>query len=1173
MSDPEKSRSSETNSPLHLETGPYILRSLIKDVALSAGGDEQSQDVRITCVEVWKENLYIGTSSGEILHHVQIPADPNDAAIWILASRLSPPVNQQNGVGIQQILLLPAVSKACILSNNTLNFYTLPELSPAFPQLKPLTCGWVGGVDLNSSIQNDEEDEEEGGGPVAIMMCLRNKIRLVNIGETAVRERDIEFGGCLATVRRGNIACVADARSYALVDVIAQQKIPLLPISNLDEQSSEQVGTGTLQDELWPSASGVERSSSAAGSRLGVQDKGHSRSTSLGIFRTESPGLGDSPRNSLTARHGFDVPAIFNRQSSPRPPVSPERRGSEGTRTSDLGKPLPAPPGELVAAQRSTQTSPTRAFVPLRPIIASPNESEFLLVTGTAPNESSVGMFVNSDGDVVRGSMEFASFPESMLVDGKGIDLSVSTSQVDVEAQEEGYVLSVVRRELDGEIRKDVEIQRWDVEAGEGAAYKSWLGISTHTSAGAVNGTLGIRKIIEEVEFDLSEVVEKLAPKAIRIVDTDGQPNVEKVTKRENEERTYYQRMSKTKTAITLWTGDKVYWTMRNPLILRLDARLRLAEKASSDGDALIAPQRKLIESLINDLRGQRSRTELEFYTLSYIRQKAALLLFIDLVLQTTAGTIAFEHDKRSTEEALVESDIDPRFVLHFLPGICDEILQAPEGIWVQGGIKGLVELFLQQHDSSKIPLDPKGPFGDNLLHVIKRFLLIWRRKRGNPSVIDGEHVFPTVDAALLRILLTLDEQSPRGPATAGSVRAELNTVVDSGVECFDRAVQLLEQHRRLYILSRLYQSRKSAAMVLATWKRIIAGEEDAGGEFVDGEHELKVYLTKLRNRKLVEEYGTWLAARNPKLGVQVFADDSSRTTWTPADALALLRKKAPAAVKEYLEYLVFAKKQTQHINELIAYYLDIVVDELASSPASCDILTQTYETYRALQPPKPTYRQFIEDNAVPAEWWQSRLRLLQLLGGTQGAAASYDVETVLRRLQAYEDALVPEMIILNGRQGQHGRAIRLLTHGLGDFDMAISYCLRGGYSTSPSPSSATDVAADALYEQQATLFKTLLTEFLSIEDVTDRIERTSELLERFGGWFEVEYVLGVLPSQWSVEIFGGYIARALGRLVRDRNESRVVRALTGSQNLRLNVEKIERIEELGSVVEGVRAG
>ena len=52
------------------------------------------------------------------------------------------------------------------------------------------------------------------------------------------------------------------------------------------------------------------------------------------------------------------------------------------------------------------------------------------------------------------------------------------------------------------------------------------------------------------------------------------------------------------------------------------------------------------------------------------------------------------------------------------------------------------------------------------MLKPIKRYLMVWRRKKGFGSVADEAHVFHTVDAALLRIVLMLDESSPRGPAT-----------------------------------------------------------------------------------------------------------------------------------------------------------------------------------------------------------------------------------------------------------------------------------------------------------------------------------------------------------------------------------------------------------------------
>jgi hypothetical protein len=108
------------------------------------------------------------------------------------------------------------------------------------------------------------------------------------------------------------------------------------------------------------------------------------------------------------------------------------------------------------------------------------------------------------------------------------------------------------------------------------------------------------------------------------------------------------------------------------------------------------------------------------------------------------------------------------------------------------------------------------------------------------------------------------------------------------------------------------------------------------------------------------------------------------------------------------------------------------VLEKLKTSKKAKRLLLDTYETYRALIPPKPTYRQFITDNVIDEEWWHSRLRLLHLLGSNHGPSASYDLVQILDKLEPYVNELVPEMIILNGRQGRHKEALGLLTHGLG---------------------------------------------------------------------------------------------------------------------------------------------
>lgn len=161
-------------------------------------------------------------------------------------------------------------------------------------------------------------------------------------------------------------------------------------------------------------------------------------------------------------------------------------------------------------------------------------------------------------------------------------------------------------------------------------------------------------------------------------------------------------------------------------------------------------------------------------------------------------------------------------------------------------------------------------------------------------------------------------------------------------------------------------------------------------------------------------------------------------------------------------------------------------------------------------------------------------------------------------------------MIILNGRQGRHQEAIRLLTHGLGDFDTAINYCLLGGSSIF-RPSGYVPQEEIPGRDEQARLFNFLLQEFLNLNDLSQRIERTGELLERFSGWFDVAEVLEIIPDDWSVDVLGAFLINALRRLVRERAETSIAKALNGSQNLQLSVEMADKIEGAGPTIERVK--
>ncbi|KAF5849182.1 hypothetical protein GGP41_006128 [Bipolaris sorokiniana] len=1172
----EASSQSQLSGRRPPQHGPYILRKLVANLPLAADG--ASDNVRITCVEVSDGNLYVGTSAAEILHFVLLPPESDDPAeepTAIIASRLEPPHNDPNGPGVQQILLLPSINKACVLCNNTLSLYSLPELSPD-STFKPIGCLWVGGVDLNQDLDAPSEDG------VVVVIGLKKRLRLVQISENSPPKaiKAIEYGGCLVSVRRDTFSCAADAHSYALLDVVHQQKIGLFPISSLDPDVGD-VGGAAEHLATVPNAPSRSISSASPQPRLEEQHS-HVRSTSLSV-------LGLSGHTSRTAsprpaaqRYGFDVPESLSRDMSPAPARSSLEGTDRASSQSRAGatspdKPLPAPPSEDNQPQEEPSLPEPPRFIPLKPHVASPNPNEFLLTVGTTPTDQGVGMFVNLDGDMCRGSIQFSSYPDAIAVDGSGVDMSGSMG-TNMNA-EEGYVLAVVHREHEGTLTYGVEIQRWDVDPSDGEVDKHWLnfsplGLTVDDNGSYISAPVGMRTVVRPYDLVIPEVGAKLTVQPLRLEysETASGKSAEKPKAQTKADRDFVERLSKLQSQTVVWAGDQIWWTVRNPLVTRLDARIEEAQYATQGDRTRIQPNRALLEKLLGDIRGQEPRNESEYLSLIYIRQKASLMLFMDVVLRTKTNIIIFENEKRITEQALIEGEIDPRVVLSLMPILSKEVVQGSDGIQIYGGITTMVEQFLRQIDFSAMSTNANGPFGDNLLHFVKRYLQFWKRRKGMASVTNDPHVFKTIDAALLHILLLLDQGTSKGTSSPDSHRAELYELVDREVECFDRAVELLEQFKRLYVLSRLYQGNCKASVksskVLATWRRIIEGEEDRGGELVDGELKVREYLSKIRDQTLVEEYGAWLANRNPKLGVQVFADDQSRVRFDPARAVNLLREKAPGAVKEYLEYLVFgSRKHPQYVNELIAFYLDTVISELEKNPESRATLSEGYETYRILEPPKPTYYLFISDNASDVEWCRARLRLLQLLGET----SSYDVNAVLSRLQPYEQELVSEMIILNGRQERHEEALKLLTHGLGDYDTAINYCLYGYASihrpvtTGGPPVSLNQIPTRA---EQSRLFGVLLQEFLNIEDLSQRVERTSELLERFGGWLDVADVLAIVPDEWSVNAFSGFLIHALRKLVRDKAESDILRALSDAQNSQMSSELVEKRDELGATFE-----
>ncbi|KAJ5682622.1 hypothetical protein N7462_005787 [Penicillium macrosclerotiorum] len=1173
---------------------PYVLRSLFDDVPLAT---DDSADVYITCVEYWDGNLYIGTSAAEILHFVCLPAASDDTSepTFILASRLPIPFQNEpsdsDTKGVRQIVILPSVNKACILCNGMVTFYMLPELSPAFGNTKVNHCRWIGGLDLN-------QDAEDGESPV-VMIAVQNSIMLIRIGEGARRIKQIKFPGCLVAARRGTIACAADTQSYSLLEVEHQQKIPLFPISS----SSEVFESGQVEDIPPAPQTPLKRSpSSSYPSSSPTDPHVHGRSTSLNTF------VGMLPPNAQTPQHTRSpsgTPDPFTSSGSPRRSSSQEREDN-----SQANVPNSSPEGEAQTANTESlkplpPLPPKPIVKQLQPHVVSPTPSEFLLVTGTEETEPGVGMFVDMDGEVVRGTINFHRYPKSVVVDAGEDDRSLQPNN---DSQEE-YVLAVIDFGENESQRNRLEIQRWDDDPAEIDRHRRWLDIPSsqetqpprvglqHTTSPSHLDLDDIGKLLRMVRLkspSLSPHIPAADPRtqasieqlqkekelfeSQELTDSDGSKRGEASgsdrdweSQRNAEEAKFAQGLCRLQSSLILWSGTQIWRLLKNPLIVQLEDALQQAQQSSNNGYTIL--QRDAVMDLMVSIQDIEPKNETEFVSLGYVKQKASLLLYGDLL--SMPADIRADPTIRNTEKALLTGNLDPRLVLLFIPLLRCEVLQGPQGVWIHAGLASITEKYLKQVEAATDKSSKPATTDTSLLNMVKRFLFAWQQKRGYGSITDETYVLDSTDAALLHLLLEQDVHLTAEQRAVSKSRAELNKLVDNWKGNFDRAVVLLEQYQRLFILSRLYQSQKMSRNVLKTWRRIIDGEPDAGGEVtVAGiEAQMRRYLVKIKDAQLVEEYGSWLAGRNPALGVQVFADHSSRVRLEPADVVALLKERAPSAVQVYLEHLVFAKNYTQYADDLITYYLDEVLSVLESSPTARTSLSESYSTYRALRPPKPTYLNFITENTPSEPWWQSRLRLLQLLSGTSGTQFSsaplapgitYSIPNVLARVEPFQDDLVSESIILDGLQGHHRAALRLLTHGLGDYDSAIRYCLFGG----PRSAATGSTPELATHDTQATLFRHLLDEFLQIRDLSDRIERTSDLLARFAAWFDVRDVLACVPEDWSVDVLGGFFVQVFRTLVSQTREARIERALSAGLNLRVGVEYTDGLEKAGPWIE-----
>ncbi|KAH0835954.1 hypothetical protein J3R83DRAFT_9880 [Lanmaoa asiatica] len=208
---------------------PYLIHPLIP--AITAGN--------LSCAQALGSEVYVGCTNGELLRYaLQAEPDSTKVASYSLLSRQSFP----NGKPIDELVLIPYMSRVLILSDRQIHFYTLPSLDPV-SNIKPIRHVETLAVDQHHLVRVPPtvHDIQSKLQPVDFCVIKRNAIALFSLyEERLVYSREIPFQqGAQLARRAGQYLCVADSQYYNIIDLHSAQMFPVLPVNQaLDDATS-----------------------------------------------------------------------------------------------------------------------------------------------------------------------------------------------------------------------------------------------------------------------------------------------------------------------------------------------------------------------------------------------------------------------------------------------------------------------------------------------------------------------------------------------------------------------------------------------------------------------------------------------------------------------------------------------------------------------------------------------------------------------------------------------------------------------------------------------------------------------------------------------------------------------------------------------------------------------
>ncbi|KAJ2786333.1 hypothetical protein GGI15_001616 [Coemansia interrupta] len=769
---------------------------------------------------------------------------------------------------------------------------------------------------------------------------------------------------------------------------------------------------------------------------------------------------------------------------------------------------------------------------PPRPntLVVGPNEFMFLTASGAEADGDTLGVIVTALGEAKRGTLQFTSYPKSIIYDDPFVVALFASGSVEIHDT----------RQPDKTLVKTFSF-------ADSADSSQPRRLCT-TALAHVSTESPVPEVIDTTVLGIAGLNELMTDHARREVVPASLPA--------SPSGKLLSRLSRS--VIVAVGSDSLYYVAREPPIIHvthLIADQRIEE-------AMIA-----VDAAQQPAGSSRITNSPQTLEAQYCIQLAAMTCLKNMLFDD-----ALQYFRRGL--------IDPRALLYLFPDIVEYLgpLLVPFArIPLASGLRSIfcdigdVDALLKS-GSKQLLSDNSGEeqaailvnaLMANLLEVLERYLEFCRGLARSGDLSDvpfAPDAVPVIDTALVRIY------------TVNSRHDKLCAVLQdpSSAVVSDLAADYFLKSEHYYYHSLMLKARGDIRGVLDTWHRLLLGEwtdERFGG--------MEEYLQLVQ---LTDSQSTVLAEFSWLVGVDVGASlrllshlsDDSVASIDADSVFAAIERQGDRPMRVFIERLLSANhpQATRYMTYLVNAYVrqlrDYYLVDSSEARERRSVLEDGFKCAQA-ENLRLRFRSYLGTLSRASEGAALRVQVLAILTARQKC---YDPGDILECIeQEAAEFMYIEQAALLVIMNRTDDAVDLLVNKAGDYAEAELLLLNPDAPSSLAQLGPRPAAhqSPAVKPTDTSAILRLLRTYLSFKDDDLSARLVSDLLERYSEILELD-ILAEIPDQWALSVVESFVCRGLQRLTAESHSSDVRRSLHQSRTFASDVEYVSNICKHGPI-------